>query len=241
VVFISDISSGILVNKRRIKEKDLIENKNIDPLIPAAGSKKIDAATKRGRIQMILLLLICASPVIASYFTFYVIKPQGGKTNIGQFVTPVQTLPANIIEPSLQGKWTLVLARPAANCQLPDDECVSLLRLMRQVKISTGKESQRVQLIWLVTDQDSIHPEVEKAYDMESSGFRTIRMPKDLEKREQLIEWLNLDGAGSAIHLLDPHTDRMMRFDTSNGTPDFKKFSKDLEKLLKWNVTGKAG
>jgi hypothetical protein len=223
-----------------IEEKDLIENKNMDPLIPAAGSKKIDAATKRGRIQMILLLLICASPVIASYFTFYVIKPEGGKPNIGQFVKPVQTLPSDIIEPSLQGKWTLIVARPAASCQLPDDECVSLLRLMRQVKISTGKESQRVQLIWLITDQSPIHPEVEKAYDMESSGFRTIRMPEDLKKREQLNQWLNLDEAGSAIHLLDPHTDRMMRFDTSRGAPEFKKFSKDLIKLLKWNVTGKA-
>jgi len=212
----------------------------MDPLIPAAGSKKIDAATKRGRIQMILLLLVCASPVIASYFTFYVIKPQGGKTNIGQLITPVQTLPVNIIEPSLQGKWTLLLARPAASCQKADDECVSLLYLMRQVRISMGKESQRVQLVWLVTDQAPLHPEIEKAYSMESAGFRVIRMPKDPLKSEQLNQWINLDGAGSAIQLLDPYADKMMRFDTSQGAPDFKKFSKDLEKLLKWNVVGKV-
>jgi hypothetical protein len=152
MVFISNISFCILASQWCIEEKDLIENKNMDPLIPAAGSKKIDAATKRGRIQMILLLLICASPVIASYFTFYVIKPEGGKPNIGQFVKPVQTLPSDIIEPSLQGKWTLIVARPAASCQLPDDECVFLLRLMRQVKISTGKESQRVQLYINIKD-----------------------------------------------------------------------------------------
>jgi hypothetical protein len=32
----------------------------------------------------------------------------------------------------------------------------------------------------------------------------------------------------------------MMRFATDKEVPDFKKMSKDLEKLLKWNATGKA-
>ncbi len=218
----------------------MIDNKQDDPLIPAAGSQKIDAATKRGRIQMILLLLICASPVIASYFTFYVIKPQGGKTNLGQLVTPVQSFPANTIQSSLQGKWTLLVARPAAQCQVGNDECVSILYLMRQVRVAMGKESQRVQLVWLVTDNAPIQPAIEAAYDKEVAGFKIIRMPDNKEEREQVTQWLNLDGASSAIHLLDPRADRMMRFDTSQGAPDFKKFSKDLEKLLKWNPIGKA-
>ncbi len=218
----------------------MIDNKQDDPLIPAAGSQKIDAATKRGRIQMILLLLICASPVIASYFTFYVIKPQGGKTNLGQLVTPVQSFPGNTIQSALQGKWTLLVARPAAQCQVGNDECVSILYLMRQVRVAMGKESQRVQLVWLVTDNAPIQPAIEAAYDKEVAGFKIIRMPDNKEEREQVTQWLNLDGASSAIHLLDPRADRMMRFDTSQGTPDFKKFSKDLEKLLKWNPIGKA-
>ena len=29
-----------------------------------------------GRIKMLLVLLICAAPVIASYLTFYVVRPQ---------------------------------------------------------------------------------------------------------------------------------------------------------------------
>jgi hypothetical protein len=229
-----------LVNKWCFKEKVVTDNTNLDPLIPAAGKPKIDAATKRGRIQMILLLLICASPVIASYFTFYVIKPQGGKTNVGELVTPVQSLPADILDTSLQGKWTLLVARPAANCQVGNDECVSILYLMRQVRVAMGKESQRVQLVWLVTDEAPIHPDVLKAYDKEVAGFSIIRMPQDKEKALKLNQWLNLDQAGSAIHLLDPRSDRMMRFDTTKGAPDFKKFSKDLEKLLKWNAIGKA-
>jgi hypothetical protein len=33
----------------------------------------------------------------------------------------------------------------------------------------------------------------------------------------------------------------MMRFKTGEGHLDFKKMVKDLEKLLKWNPTGKVG
>ena len=212
----------------------------MDPLIPASSGQSIDAATKRGRIQMILLLLVCAAPVIVSYFTFYVIKPSGGKTNIGELVYPVQPAPIEVLGPSLQGQWTMLIARSSAECKVGQDACVSLLYLMRQVRIAMGRESQRVQLVWLVTDEGSIDPELEKAYDKEVAGFTFMRLPKDAKQREQIKQWLDADGAGTAIHLLDPRADRMMRFKTDQGVPDFKKVSKDLEKLLKWNATGKA-
>lgn len=212
----------------------------MDPLIPASSGQSIDAATKRGRIQMILLLLVCAAPVIVSYFTFYVIKPSGGKTNIGELVYPVQPAPIEVLGPSLQGQWTMLIARSSAECKVGQDACVSLLYLMRQVRIAMGRESQRVQLVWLVTDEGPIDPELEKAYDKEVAGFTFMRLPKDAKQREQIKQWLDADGAGTAIHLLDPRADRMMRFKTDQGVPDFKKVSKDLEKLLKWNATGKA-
>ena len=50
-------------------------------LIPASQTDlvAINAQTRRGRIQMLLLLLACATPVIASYLAYYVIKPDWGK------------------------------------------------------------------------------------------------------------------------------------------------------------------
>ena len=69
------------------------KDSDLNPLIPASEGQSIDAATKRGRIQMILLFLVCAAPVIVSYFTFYVIKPTGGNTKIGELVYPVQSAP----------------------------------------------------------------------------------------------------------------------------------------------------
>jgi hypothetical protein len=79
-------------------------------LIPASqvDSAAINARTRRGRIQMLLLLLACASPVIASYFTYYVIKPTGGKTNLGTLVYPAQEFNTFLI-------LTLALAGRASN------------------------------------------------------------------------------------------------------------------------------
>jgi hypothetical protein len=216
------------------------KDSDLNPLIPASEGQSIDAATKRGRIQMILLFLVCAAPVIVSYFTFYVIKPTGGNTKIGELVYPVQSAPIDSIDASLQGKWTMLIARPSADCKVGKDECINLLYLMRQVRIAMGRESQRVQLVWLVTDQGDIDPEIAKAYDQEVAGFTFVKMPKDEAKRNEVEKWLELDGKKSAIHLLDPRADRMMRFDTDKEVPDFKRVSKDLGKLLKWNATGKA-
>jgi len=58
-------------------------------LIPATQHElpRPNPQTRRGRIQMILLLLFCAAPVIASYLAYYVFKLEGGKTNFGLLVT----------------------------------------------------------------------------------------------------------------------------------------------------------
>jgi hypothetical protein len=33
--------------------------------------------TAMGRLRMLMVLLVCASPVVASYFTYYVVRPEG--------------------------------------------------------------------------------------------------------------------------------------------------------------------
>ena len=123
-------------------------------LIPASqtDASAINAQTRRGRIQMLLLLLACAAPVIASYLAYYVIKPEGGKTNFGTLVYPAQELNTAWLNIPLQGKWTLLIARPAGECHINDKKCIEALFLMRQVKVAMGRESSRVQLLWVNTD-----------------------------------------------------------------------------------------
>jgi len=211
-----------------------------DLLIPASqvDSSAINARTRRGRIQMLLLLLACASPVIASYFAYYVIKPAGGKTNLGTLVYPAQEFNAAWLDTPTQGKWTLLIARPADDCQLKDEKCIEALFLMRQVRVAMGRESGRLQLIWVNTDGKPVDPEVIKIYDEKVAGLKIVALPADPKLRSEFEAWLNKEGAGQQIQLLDPTPAKMMYFPVTNSPKEFSSMKKDLEKLLKLNHKG---
>ena len=209
-------------------------------LIPASqiDSSAIDAQTRRGRIQMLLLLLACAAPVIASYLAYYVFKPEGGKTNFGTLVYPAQEFNNAWLNVPMQGKWTLLIARPAGECQIKDEKCIEALFLMRQVRVAMGRESKRVQLVWVNTDGKPVDPEVAKAYDEQVAGFKVVAAPTDVLLKTGFDTWLNKEGAGQQIQLIDPSPAKMMYFPVTNSPKEFSGIKKDLEKLLKLNHKG---
>lgn len=209
-------------------------------LIPASqlDSDAINARTRRGRIQMLLLLLACASPVIASYFAYYVIKPEGGKTNFGTLVFPAQEFNTAWLETPVKGKWTLMIARPAGECQIKDEKCIEALFLMRQTRIAMGRESDRLQLIWVNTDGKPVDPAVTKVYDEKAAGLKIATLPADPKLRAEFDAWLNKEGAGQQIQLIDPSPAKMMYFPVTNSPKEFSSMKKDLEKLLKLNHKG---
>ena len=72
--------------------------------------------TRAGRWKMLAVLLVCASPVIASYFTYYVIRPEG-RRNHGELIQPQRSFPAMEVSKlngekvalnSLKGQWLLI-------------------------------------------------------------------------------------------------------------------------------------
>jgi hypothetical protein len=211
-------------------------------LIPASqvDASAINARTRRGRIQMLLLLLACASPVLASYFAYYVIKPEGGKTNFGTLVYPAQEFNTAWLDAPLQGKWTLLVARPAGECHIKDEKCIEALFLMRQTRVAMGRESKRVQLIWVNTDGKLVDPELLKAYDEQTAGLKVVPLPADPKSRAEFNAWLNKEGAGKEIQLIDPSPAKMMYFPVTNSPKEFASIKKDLEKLLKLNHKGKS-
>uniref|UniRef100_B1XS77 Putative transmembrane protein n=1 Tax=Polynucleobacter necessarius subsp. necessarius (strain STIR1) TaxID=452638 RepID=B1XS77_POLNS len=211
-----------------------------DLLIPASqlDSSAINARTRRGRVQMLLLLLACASPVIASYFVYYVIKPEGGKTNFGTLVYPAQELNTTWLDIPMQGKWTLLIARPTGECQIKDEKCIEALFLMRQARVAMGRESKRLQLIWVNTDGKPVDPEVSKVYDEKVAGLSIVSLPSDSKSRAEFEAWLNKEGAGKEIQLIDPSPAKMMYFPVTNSPKEFSSMKKDLEKLLKLNHKG---
>ena len=103
--------------------------------------------TAMGRLRMLLVLLVCAAPVVASYFTYYVVRPEG-RRNFGDLIDPVRALPdvtakalnGDVLQlPSLKGQWLLVSVG-SGNCQA---DCQHQLYLQRQILTGLGKEIGR--------------------------------------------------------------------------------------------------
>ena len=153
-------------------------------------------------------------------------------------VHPVQAANPAWFDVPLQGRWTLLIARPAGECQIKDEKCIEALFLMRQVKVAVGRESGRVQLLWVNMDGKPVDPEVAKAYDEKVAGFKLVSLPADPKQRAEFLEWLNKEGAGEQIQLLDPSPAKMMYIPVTNSPKEFASIKKDLEKLLRLNHKG---
>ena len=117
--------------------------------LPEAGEAVATAQRARhGRWKMLGVLLICAAPVLASYFTYYVIRPEGRRV-YGELINPQRTVPALTASTldggakrleSLKGQWLLVSVA-GGDC---DPACQKHLYLQRQLRESLGKEKDRV-------------------------------------------------------------------------------------------------
>ncbi|SEA07279.1 Cytochrome oxidase Cu insertion factor, SCO1/SenC/PrrC family [Paraburkholderia sartisoli] len=190
---------------------------------------------QRGRWMMLLIAFICAAPVIASYITYYVIKPKGGTTSYGTLVEPQRPIPDSLTvigedgKPmpltSLRGRWLLVSVDGSA-C---DKACVTKLYFMRQIRATQGGERERVVNVWLRTDSSAVPDVVKHAYD---DTDMLIADPS------AVAAWLPVDSGTKLtdhIFVVDPNGNLMMRFPKD---PDPSKIRSDVTKLLKWSSIG---
>ena len=200
------------------------------------GSPAIDPAQRRrARRMLVLLFAVCAAPAVAAYLMYYVFKPQGGTSAYGKLIEPQRPLPALVVRDdktgetlplsSLKGKWLMISADTAA-C---DENCVSKLFYMRQIRVLQGNERTRVETVWLVTDDAPVSDKLDAAYE------DTRRLRAD---PVALATWLpTQDGTGlrDHIYLVDPLGNLMMAFPKH---ADPGKVKSDLSRLLKWSGTG---
>lgn len=189
---------------------------------------------RAGRRKMFALLAVCLAPLIASYLTYYVIKPQA-RTNYGALLDPrahaapplgITTLdgrPAAL--DALKGKWIL-LQVAQSECAPP---CRTRLHDMRQLRLAQGKDKERVERVWLITDREPLETLLMREYD----GTHMLRADA-----AALNAWLPAD-AGTVptdhLYLIDPLGNLMMRFPKD---ADPNKIKKDLAKLLKVSRIG---
>lgn len=198
--------------------------------------------TRSGRIKMLLLFLVCLAPVLASYFTYYVIRPQTTRS-YGQLIDPQRPLPdvqATDLQgqvralPTLRGQWLLVAVAPAS-C---DANCQQQLYLQRQLRESLGKERDRMDRVWLIEDAAPVATTLQAAM----RDALVLRVDP-----QQLRQWLEpADGAQLEDHLflVDPMGHWMMRFPAHMDVPGAEKAKRDLERLLRasssWDLPGRS-
>lgn len=101
--------------------------------LPEAGNAVAHAQNARhGRWKMLAVLLVCAAPVIASYFTYYVVRPDG-RRNYGELIQPQRTLPdlaTTALDgapgklPALKGQWLLVSVGAARVMPRASSTCI---------------------------------------------------------------------------------------------------------------------
>ena len=190
---------------------------------------------------MIAVLLVCASPVVASYFTYYVIRPDG-RRNFGELIEPQRPLPAIRTTDlsgkpgeltALKGQWLLASVASAA-C---DASCERRLYFQRQMREALGKEKGRVDWVWLITDDSAVDKRLEPAL----SSSTTLRAPRDA-----LAKWLP-PAAGQRLedhlYLVDPLGNLMMRFPANMDAAGAAKAKRDLDRLLRasgsWDKEGR--
>ena len=197
--------------------------------------------TVQGRWKMVFVLLCCAAPVVASYFTYYVVRPES-RSVYGELIDPQRPLPnieAKLPDgralrlPSLKGQW-LLLSVADAGC---DALCEQQLYLQRQLRESLGREKDRMDRVWLVSDAAPVPERLNNGLH----GATVLRVPAD-----QLAKWLApMPGHSLAEHLyvVDPMGNWMMRFPARMDAAGAGRAKRDLDRLLRasasWDEPGR--
>jgi len=198
--------------------------------------------TAKGRLKMLMVLAVCATPVVASYFTYFVIKPQA-RTNYSELITPTREMPEALAmrnlagEPvtaaSLHGQWLLVVVAGGA-C---DALCEKQLYVQRQLRETLGREKDRVDKLWLIPDPAPPRAEVLEAI---SAGQPTTVLSVDATALAQWLAPSQGQQLADHIYLVDPMGQWMMR---TPANPDPGKLKRDLDRLLRasasWDQPGR--
>ncbi|HTN49384.1 MAG TPA: cytochrome C oxidase subunit I [Burkholderiaceae bacterium] len=172
------------------------------------------------------VIALCAAPVLASYFAYYVMPPSG-RSNYGTLLAPapVPAQPLTTIagQPfafsQLEGRWVLVMAAAGA-C---DPSCEDALLQMRQQRLMTGKERDRVERVWLVTDGAPVAVALQRDYE----GTYFVRMP--LAAARSMLPAAERDELTGQLWLVDPMGNVMLRWPPD---PEPRRVKADLSRLL---------
>jgi hypothetical protein len=161
------------------------------------------------------MFAVCAAPFVLGWLAYEYGWGTGQRANYGELLKPRPI--AGALAP-LRGKWVLVTADDAA-CS---PACERKLYIVRQVRKAQGKEMERLDRLWLLTDAGKPRAELVAALDGGHIASADAELLKALPNTAD-------------IYLVDPLGNLMMRFPAE---ADPSKMIKDLQRLLKYSSFG---
>lgn len=163
--------------------------------------------------RLVLVALVCIAPVVLGTAAYFFGWSPGAPSNYGELIAP-RVIPSMS---ELRGKWVLVTFDAAA-C---DAWCERKLYIARQVRRAQGKEMDRVERLWVITDAGKPRAEALAA----TEGARVGRFAAEGFPGNPVDH----------IYVVDPLGNLMMRFPRD---PDPSRIIKDLQRLLKYSRFG---
>lgn len=182
----------------------------------------------RAQLQLLAILFIFIAPVVLATLAYKYWRPEQ-LANYGELIESSEFKPSGLSGASgeawdaaaVHGKWLFVLVQPG-EC---DQACVHNLYLMRQVRLATGKEQERVARLLLAKQA------LPEALAKEYAGLQQARYAD----MKGLGAHLSDEAAMGRIHLVDPLGRFVLRYPPE---PDGTKMLKDIQRLLKYSQIG---
>ena len=187
-----------------------------------------EANRRRGRLQLILLALVFFGPLavaIAMYFTGGTGDGEG--VNYGSFLEPpISVEPKLHFDSGLRERWALIV-KPSGNC---DEACERALIDVRQVRLATGREIDRIERALLLTADATLAEDTVVAHP----GLVVLRPGADAPTATAITAALAALPVGQ-IYIMDPIGNVILSYPMA---PERKRLLGDLKKLLKLSRIG---
>ena len=180
------------------------------------------ARSNLARFNLIAIAAIAALPLVGSYLLYFLWTPTAF-INYGELVGPTPLVELQTgTAPELKGRWVFLMV-DSGRC---DDYCQRKLYVMRQVRLTQGKDMERIERVWLLDDGTAPTASTLEQY----KGTRVLLMAPALAAKLPAVSSVR-----DHIYLVDPLGNVMMRYPRD---ADPNRMKKDLARLLRASRIG---
>jgi hypothetical protein len=187
-----------------------------------------------GHGKLMAMFVACSLPVLLAIFVFFVLKPTG-QANFGELIHPARPMPVaslnneqgqSIELAALKGQWLLVSVGESA-CAA---ECTQHLFIQRQLREMLNKDKDRVDRIWLVSDDSAINQDVGPLL------AETTVLRASAGVVQAWLGDLSAKDASQFLFVIDPQGNAMLRMPADMNGKQASAAKNMLQKLLMASV-----